>query len=131
MNPVLATTTHPFGPQLVERRARLQAASKSVSAEYLGDLLAEVDAALDRIERGCFGLCETCSDSIEPEQLAQNPLIRFCLDHLSRAELVSHQQDLDLATQIQNKLLPPANIALGTWDARYRYHPVGAVGGDY
>ncbi len=43
----------------------------------------------------------------------------------------AHQQDLDLAAQIQFKLLPPKDIALEHWDTRYRYQPVGAVGGDY
>jgi sigma-B regulation protein RsbU (phosphoserine phosphatase) len=43
----------------------------------------------------------------------------------------AHQQDLDLATQIQSKLLRLRDIALENWDARYRYQPVGAVGGDY
>src|ERR1017187_6903994 len=64
-------------------------------------------------------------------RLECNPLVRFCLDHLSQAEMLAHQQDLDLATQIQSKLLPLRDIALESWDARYRYLPVGAVGGDY
>jgi sigma-B regulation protein RsbU (phosphoserine phosphatase) len=120
-----------FRPQLLERRARLQAAGNSVSAAYLNSLLAEVDAALGRIENGSFGLCETCHDPIEAGRLEGNPLERFCLDHLSAAELRAHQEDLDLATQIQSKLLPPRDIVLENWDAQYRYRPVAAVGGDY
>jgi sigma-B regulation protein RsbU (phosphoserine phosphatase) len=78
-----------------------------------------------------FGLCETCRDAIEAERLESNPLVRFCLDHLSQAELLAHQQDLDLATQIQSKLLPPSDIVSESWDAQYRCEPVGAVGGDH
>ncbi len=131
MHPVMATSAHTFRPQLLDRRARLQAASGSVSADYLNELLGEVDAALERIERGSFGICESCHDSIEIDRLEQNPLTRFCLDHLSQAELAFHQQDLDLATQIQSRLLPPGDIALEHWDMQYRYQSVGAVGGDY
>ena len=103
----------------------------SVSAAYLNDLIAEIDSALGRIDTGSYGLCETCHDPIEADRLECNPLVRFCLDHLSQAELLAHQQDLDLATQIQSKLLPPRDIALECWDTQYRYEPVGAVGGDY
>ncbi len=120
-----------FRPQLLERRARLQAASTSVSAAYLNDLIAEIDSALQRIDGGSFGLCETCHDAIEADRLESNPLVRFCLDHLSHTEMLAHQQDLDLATQIQAKLLPLSDIALEGWDTQFRYVPVGAVGGDY
>ncbi len=122
---------HAFRPQLLERRARLQAAAASVSAAYLNELIAEIDSALRRIDDGSYGICETCHESIEAYRLERNPLLRFCLDHLSRAELVAHQQDLDLATQIQSKLLPPRDVVLESWDTQYRYEPVGAVGGDY
>jgi sigma-B regulation protein RsbU (phosphoserine phosphatase) len=131
MNSIVATTAYTFRPQLVERRARLQAASGSVSEGYLNDLIAEVDAALERIEAGSFGLCETCHDTIEADRLQLNPLCRFCLDHLSQTELKCHQQDLDLATQIQSQLLPQRDISIESWEAQYRYEPVGAVGGDY
>jgi sigma-B regulation protein RsbU (phosphoserine phosphatase) len=127
----LASADDRFRPQLLERRARLQAASHSVSAAYLNDLIAEIDSALQRIDGGSFGICETCHDTIEADRLECNPLVRFCLDHLSHAEMLAHQQDLDLATQIQSKLLPLRDVALENWDARYRYQPVGAVGGDY
>jgi phosphoserine phosphatase RsbU/P len=126
-----ASTGYAYRPQLIERRARLEAASASVSAAYLADLIAEIDSALGRIDAGSFGLCETCHDAIEADRLEGNPLVRFCLDHLSQAEMLAHQQDLDLATQIQSKLLPPRDIALESWDTQYRYAPVGAVGGDY
>ena len=131
MNPASTSIGYTFRPRLLERRARLLAAGKSVSVGYLNDLIAEVDAALGRIDHGSFGLCETCHDPIEEDRLESNPLARFCLDHLSEAELRAHQQDLDLATQIQSKLLPPRDIALENWDTRYRYMPVAAVGGDY
>jgi sigma-B regulation protein RsbU (phosphoserine phosphatase) len=131
MNAASMSPGYTFRPQLLERRARLQAAANSVSAAYFNDLIAEIDAALGRIDAGSYGLCETCHDTIEAGRLSSNPLVRFCLDHLSQADLRAHQQDLDLATEIQSKLLPPRDIALERWDTQYRYTPVGAVGGDY
>jgi len=131
MNAASAIAGHSFRPQLLERRTRLQAAAGSVPDDYFTSLIAEIDAALTRIDTGQFGVCESCHDSIEADRLAHNPLVRFCLDHLSQAELRAHQQDLDLATQIQSKLLPPRDIALEHWQTQYRYQPVGAVGGDY
>lgn len=131
MNTASTVRAHTFRPQLLERRARLQAVSSAVTPEYLQDLLAEIDAALERMDGGSYGICESCHDTIELDRLESNPLIRFCLDHLNRAEMDAHQQDLDLAAQIQFKLLPPKDIALEHWDTRYRYQPVGAVGGDY
>jgi sigma-B regulation protein RsbU (phosphoserine phosphatase) len=131
MNAASTVAGHTLRPQLLERRTRLQAAAGSVSADYFRSLMAEIDSALQRIDSGQFGICETCHESIEADRLEQNPLVRFCLDHLSQAELRAHEQDLDLAMQIQLKLLPRKDIALETWDTQYRYVPVGAVGGDY
>jgi len=102
-----------------------------MSAEYVTGLLAEVDAALQRIDNGSYGLCETCHDPIETDRLERNPLTRFCLDHLTRDELRAHEQDIELATQIQTRLLPAKDIVSNRWETHYRYEPAGAVGGDY
>ena len=127
----MATTAYTVRSDLVERRERLRAASGSISDDYLNELLAEVDAALEKVEVGRYGLCETCNDPIEEDRLELNPLCRFCLDHLNETERASHQKDLDLATQIQFQLLPPRSLTLERWETQYRYEPVGAVGGDY
>jgi sigma-B regulation protein RsbU (phosphoserine phosphatase) len=131
MTPATAAAASLLRPQILARRARLEAAAASVSADYVRDLLAEVDAALERIDAGTYGLCESCHDTIEADRLQANPMVRFCLDHLNATERNAHQQDLDLATQIQTRLLPPCSFALKEWDTHYHYEPVGAVGGDY
>ena len=132
MNAATTSAGHTFRPQLLERRARLQAASSTPSPlPTLTISSRKSTPRLRRIDGGSYGLCETCHDPIEADRLERNPLVRFCLDHLSQAEMLAHQQDLDLATQIQSKLLPPRDIALESWDTQYRYEPVGAVGGDY
>ena len=131
MNTASASLIHEMRPKILERRTRLEAAARSVSADYVNDLLAEIDDTLRKIDNGSYGLCETCNDPIEPDRLERNPLVRFCLDHLSAKELRAHEQDLELATQIQARLLPPRAITTSAWETHYRYEPAGVVGGDY
>jgi sigma-B regulation protein RsbU (phosphoserine phosphatase) len=126
-----ATLIHEMRPKILERRARLQAAARTVSAEYVNDLLAEVDATLRRIEDGSYGICESCHETIEADRLERNPFERFCLDHLNAVERQAHEQDMSLATQIQARLLPARDIKTGVWETHYRYQPAGVVGGDY
>jgi sigma-B regulation protein RsbU (phosphoserine phosphatase) len=131
MNPGAALLIHELRPKIVERRARLQAAAQNISADYVDQLLAEVDAALQRIDNGSFGICEACHETIEADRLERNPLERFCLDHLNREQRRAHEQDLQLATEIQSRLLPAKDIHCGNWGTHYRYRPAGIVGGDY
>gem|GEM_PF-1301359 len=44
--------------------------------------LAEVEAALARLDDGSYGRCTTCGGPIDDEWLAQAPAIRHCRDHL-------------------------------------------------
>jgi sigma-B regulation protein RsbU (phosphoserine phosphatase) len=131
MNAVSTATVHALRPKILERRSRLQSAAATLSADYVQELLAEVDAALQRIDDGTFGICETCHDTIEADRLERNPMVRFCLDHLNAAERKAHEQDLYLATQIQARLLPSTDVTFENWETQYRYEPAGAVGGDY
>ncbi|HJT89773.1 MAG TPA: SpoIIE family protein phosphatase [Bryobacteraceae bacterium] len=131
MSTASALLAHELRPKILERRARLRTAACFASAESIEDLLAEVDAALEKIDNGSYGLCETCQDWIEPDRLERNPLERFCLDHLSAAELRAHEQDLSLASQIQARLLPAREMRYREWETHYRYEPAGAVSGDY
>lgn len=121
-----------FRDQLVDRRQRLERAlTQAPPNDNLAYLLQEVDTALEKMEQGTYGICETCHDPIEPERLAVDPLIRNCLDHLSAAEQRALERDLDLAFQIQQQLLPKNDIRLDRWNATYHYEPAGSVSGDY
>jgi len=93
--------------------------------------LDQVDAALQRMEAGSFGICEYCHDTIEADRLACDPLIRFCIDHLSREERGALEQDLALAATMQSGLLPPREQRFGAWEIAHHYQPVGPVSGDY
>src|SRR5512145_110121 len=118
--------------QLVDRQRKLQAVAATPKAEpEITRLLNEVDAALSRMASGAYGICEACHEPIETERLMVDPLLRFCLPHLTPAQQRAFEEDLDLACQIQQGLLPARDFAAGAWKAAYHYEPLGPVSGDY
>src|SRR5437764_10821030 len=131
-DPMITAEQQYLRTELEHRRERLHAALHSPAADAsLSQLLASVDDALRRIDQGTFGLCETCHDSVEPERLLADPLVRFCLDHLTSAEQRALESDLSLAARIQRALLPNLSLAPTGWDVRFHYQPAGMVSGDY
>jgi sigma-B regulation protein RsbU (phosphoserine phosphatase) len=120
-----------FKEELETRRQRLVSAIEISPAENLTGLLAEVDFALERIRSGTFGICPTCHDTVEFDRLTADPLVRFCLDHLSVKERRALELDVETAAGIQRTLLPPAEIRASGWHIHYKYQPAGPVSGDY
>lgn len=129
----MATTIDPFiREQLLNRRQRLESAiQESEDSLNFRSLLEEVDNALARIDNNSYGLCEACHDRIECDRLIADPLVRFCLDHLSREEKTALERDLELAARVQRGLLPHENIERHGWHICYHYEPAGLVSGDY
>jgi sigma-B regulation protein RsbU (phosphoserine phosphatase) len=118
--------------QLLFRRERLQAAMPAAPTQArLAQLLEEVDTALTRLDDGMFGLCATCHDPIEPDRLAADPLVQYCLDHLTPDQRRALQMDLDLASHIQRGFLPERSVNTAGWEVHYHYEPAHAVSGDY
>jgi sigma-B regulation protein RsbU (phosphoserine phosphatase) len=119
--------------QLETRRERLREslAGRTSHSARLHTLLREVDRALDRVTNGSYGLCETCHDPIETDRLICDPLVRFCLDHLSGEERDALERDLELAANVQKGLLPPSTLDRYGWHVCYHYEPAGVVSGDY
>jgi phosphoserine phosphatase RsbU/P len=121
-----------FQAKLEDRRKKLQAASASRPSDAsVAALLSEVDAALERIRDGSFGMCEGCHGRVEKDRLIADPLVRLCLDHLSAPERRELERDLELASRVQRALLPPHDIDAGGWKLHYCYEPAGIVSGDY
>lgn len=54
--------------------------------ENSGQLLAEIDAALRRIEAGTYGTCQACGGEIPVERLEVHPWAALCIDDARRAE---------------------------------------------
>ena len=123
--------------QLEKRREELKAnisvipVADSSAAAPLLDLLQEVDSAVQRMDEGTYGICESCHDTIEKDRLIADPLVRLCLDHLSGDEQRALERDLELASRIQRGLLPQPDIRVRDWRIHYTYKPAGVVSGDY
>ena len=118
--------------QLEERKRRLEAAIALAPRNTgLAGLLREVDSALERMDKGSYGLCQECHEPVEQDRLLADPLVRYCLDHLTQSERDALQRDLDLASQVQRNLLPQIGLRAGGWETSYHYAPVGPVSGDY
>jgi phosphoserine phosphatase RsbU/P len=118
--------------QLLERRDVLQRTIASPAAgDEIARLLVEVDAALERITTGTWGLCETCHDPIEPELLDADPLVRSCIGDLSEAQRRELEKDLEVAGRIQRGLLPETSMAIGEWTLDAHFAPAGPVSGDF
>jgi len=80
---------------------------------------------------GAYGLCHRCHEPIEQDRLLADPLLCYCLDHLSRSQLDALQRDLELASQVQPNLLPQMNLCTSGWETSYHHAPLGTVSGDY
>ncbi len=61
----------PEGATIAFERAQLDALSRAAVGR-----IEEVDAALDRLDRGAYGLCERCGRPIDPERLRARPTAR-------------------------------------------------------
>lgn len=120
-----------FENDLRERRDRLESLRPRIpDSSEIQLLLREVDDALQRLSQGSYGHCEECGDPIEKERLLADPLIRFCLDHLTAPERRAFEQDMETARHVQNALLPERRVYPG-WEIHYAYEPMGVVSGDY
>jgi sigma-B regulation protein RsbU (phosphoserine phosphatase) len=118
--------------QLEDRKQRLeQAIAMAPQNVGLAGLLRDVDLALSRMAKGTYGLCEECHEPVEQDRLMADPLVRYCLDHLSDSQRAALQRDLDLAAEVQRNLLPRADLRAGCWETGYHYAPLGPVSGDY
>ena len=118
--------------ELSVRRQQLGAALAGAEVQpRLQSLLTQVDEALARMDAGRFGLCDVCNDPIETDRLLADPLVRLCLDHLTRTEASALERDLELARNVQQSLLPSSPHDSSAWRMAYHYRPAGIVSGDF
>jgi len=94
-------------------------------------LLAEVDAALARLEVDGSSRCAVCDAPIGRERLLVDPLAKVCTAHVDDGERRALDRDLELAGRIQRRLLPPRSTSALGWRSAYHYRPAGTVSGDY
>ncbi|WP_297889929.1 TraR/DksA family transcriptional regulator [Sulfurihydrogenibium sp.] len=72
-----------------------------VTEEVLGQLsdveieiIRAIDAALERIENGTYGICEVCGKEIEEERLQAVPWTNLCIQHAKEREMYEETPDL-------------------------------------
>lgn len=118
--------------KLEDRQERLRGALDAHPGdEAIEDLLTRVDGALDRLDDGTHGRCLVCTERVAGGDLAKNPLLEYCLCHLTPKQQRALEHDLGLARRIQSGLLPDPDVRTPSWHAHYRYEPAGVVSGDY
>lgn len=73
----------------------IDSASQSVEKEILFELsdnervmLDSIETALEKIEKGIFGKCESCSQKIAVPRLEAIPWVRYCIGCQSKMEKV-------------------------------------------
>src|SRR5207244_3157564 len=115
--------TQALRSDLLSRRERL--VRVGAENQYLRELLQQVDAALEDMDAGTFGICDVCHDSVEAEALMADPLCRVCLDHLSAKERRGLEHDLELAGRVQAGLLPQRELRVAGWEIYTHYAPAG------
>ncbi len=48
--------------------------------------LRDIDAALDRLESGVYGVCVRCEETIAPKRMDVRPFSRYCIDCKTEVE---------------------------------------------
>ena len=118
--------------QLIERRGLLEEAINSNNGNgNLTKLLNEVDAALNEMAVGTYGICKVCDEPIETDRLLADPLLTLCLPHLTEIQQRALESDLETAGKIQRALLPEKEIKTDYWEFAHHYRPAGIVSGDF
>lgn len=46
----------------------------------------DIDAALEQMERGDYGICDRCGEEISPKRLEVRPFTRYCVDCKAEVE---------------------------------------------
>lgn len=67
----------PEGQTIAYERSQLSAVT-SQAREHLS----EVDAAIERVVAGTYGVCEVCGEPIDAARLDARPTARTCVDHV-------------------------------------------------
>jgi sigma-B regulation protein RsbU (phosphoserine phosphatase) len=90
-----------------------------------------LDTAIEKADNQTLGLCEVCHDYIEPGRLEMDYTCCVCLAHLSAAEKDRLESELQLATKVQQALLPQQIPEIPRLELAAFCRPAAMIGGDY
>ncbi|MGC5584796.1 TraR/DksA family transcriptional regulator [Ornithinimicrobium sp. W1679] len=68
----------PEGQTIAFERAQLSAVTDQARRH-----LEEIDAALQRVAKGTFGICDVCDQPMDPRRLDARPTARACVRHVA------------------------------------------------
>lgn len=63
--------------------------------------LSEIDAALERIEQGEYGVCEVCGRQIADERLEAVPATRFCREHADTSSADAGNAGVEVTQELE------------------------------
>lgn len=90
-----------------------------------------IDASLQKIEEGTFGICEICREAVDNELLQMDYTASVCLGHYTQEELRQLESELELSQVIQRALLPQKIPSIAGFDIAAFSRPAQIVSGDY
>jgi RNA polymerase-binding protein DksA len=70
----------PFGKREEEATETLELEKRLALENRLRQELAKVEHALEKIEKGTYGLCDNCGQPIDPERLEALPQASLCMN---------------------------------------------------
>ena len=70
----------PFGKREEEATETLELEKRLVLENRIRQELAGIDHALDKFEKGTYGLCDSCGQPIAPERLEALPQASLCVN---------------------------------------------------
>jgi sigma-B regulation protein RsbU (phosphoserine phosphatase) len=94
-------------------------------------MITDLKSALERIDNGNFGRCTECEGEVEIDRLEIDYTEQVCLDHYSEDKIRSLEQDLELASKVQQQLLPSCVPVIEGLEIATFSEPIRIVGGDY
>ena len=74
----------PFGKKEEEATEAFELEKRLAIEKHLRNLFNEVECALDKFNKGTYGLCDVCGKPINPERLKILPQASLCLSCKSR-----------------------------------------------
>lgn len=69
----------PFGKREEEATESFELEKRLALEKQVGDQLAKVEHALDKFEKGTYGLCDSCGQPIDPARLEFLPKANLCV----------------------------------------------------
>jgi sigma-B regulation protein RsbU (phosphoserine phosphatase) len=90
-----------------------------------------IDASLEKIDEGVFGMCEVCHDPVDAELLQMDFTATVCLGHYTEDQLRQLESELELSQIVQRALLPQQVPSISGYDIAAFSRPAQIVTGDY